>query len=327
MRVTRTPSPVATAIWTRAPGMAMQAHGEEIFDVEVQADAEHQEDDAELGELLGDDVARDEPRRERADDDSREQVAHDRREPDPLREVPEDERGREPAGQRVDEVEVVRHDEVLVLVAREGRRVQPRAPSGRVDRRACDEPQRARDPGGLFVDLAHRRGDAGPAVARLHEGAASIARSRCGLGVAQVRLERVGERGGCGLDPAAGALRFELGPRRPARGDHRRQRGERLDHDVAKVLAVGREAKDAARGEEIELGLAVELAGEAQAIGEREPDGEALEGAVVIFVLRRSGEVKLEIEAAIAEDRRGLEQPIEPFDRVDAAERADHRPR
>ena len=43
-------------------------HREQLLDVELQADAEHQQDDADLGELLGDVAIGDEPRRVRADE-------------------------------------------------------------------------------------------------------------------------------------------------------------------------------------------------------------------------------------------------------------------
>ena len=54
---------------------------EEILEREVQADAEHQQDDADLGELAGEILVGDKARRERADDDAGEQIADQRRQP------------------------------------------------------------------------------------------------------------------------------------------------------------------------------------------------------------------------------------------------------
>ena len=48
------PMAVATAICAMAPGMAMPRHGQQRVHREMQADAEHQQDDADLGELGGD---------------------------------------------------------------------------------------------------------------------------------------------------------------------------------------------------------------------------------------------------------------------------------
>ena len=48
------PSAVATAICAIAPGMAMRPHREQVFEREMQADAEHQQDHADLGELVRD---------------------------------------------------------------------------------------------------------------------------------------------------------------------------------------------------------------------------------------------------------------------------------
>jgi hypothetical protein len=77
--------------------------------VEVQADAEHEQDDADLRHLLRQVPVGDEPRRVRADDDAGQQVADDRREPQSLGDVPQDQRGRQPAGQRQDQVQVAVH--------------------------------------------------------------------------------------------------------------------------------------------------------------------------------------------------------------------------
>ena len=64
--------------------------------MELQADAEHQQDDADFGELLGQRGVGDETGRVRADQRACEQIADDRRETKPLGEVAEHERGARP---------------------------------------------------------------------------------------------------------------------------------------------------------------------------------------------------------------------------------------
>ena len=89
------------------------SNGEQFLDVKLQADAEHQQDDADLGELLGDLRVGDESRRVRTDQRAREQIADDRRQARALREVAENQRGREAAGERQDQIEVVHRRIVL----------------------------------------------------------------------------------------------------------------------------------------------------------------------------------------------------------------------
>ena len=79
--------------------------GQQFLGVKLQADAEHQQDDADFGELLGELGVRDEAGRMRSDGDAGEQVADDRRQAEPMREIAEDERRAEAAGQREDESE------------------------------------------------------------------------------------------------------------------------------------------------------------------------------------------------------------------------------
>ena len=81
--------------------------GEQILDVELQADAEHQQDDADLGELLGERAIGDEPGRVRADDEPGDEVADDRRELQPLGDVAADQRRDEAAGEREDQIEAM----------------------------------------------------------------------------------------------------------------------------------------------------------------------------------------------------------------------------
>ena len=56
------------------------ADGKQILEREMQANAEHQEDDADLGELAGEILVGDIARRERADDDAGQQIADQRAE-------------------------------------------------------------------------------------------------------------------------------------------------------------------------------------------------------------------------------------------------------
>ena len=80
---------------------------QQFLEMELQPDAEHQQDDAELGELIGQPDVGDESRRVGADDNPGEQVADDGREMQALGEIAEDERRGEPADKRGDEVEAV----------------------------------------------------------------------------------------------------------------------------------------------------------------------------------------------------------------------------
>ena len=87
--------------------MATRLHREQLLQVELQAHAEHQQDDAHLRQLFGQVPIRFPARRVRADDDAREQVANDRGQPETLGDVAENQRGREAERQRQDQVQVV----------------------------------------------------------------------------------------------------------------------------------------------------------------------------------------------------------------------------
>ena len=73
------PSSVATAICTTAPGIAMRSDRQQVLQREMQADAEHQQDDADLGELVRELLVGDEAGRERAHQHAGEQIADQRR--------------------------------------------------------------------------------------------------------------------------------------------------------------------------------------------------------------------------------------------------------
>ena len=103
------PSAVATAICPSAPGTAMRRTRQQVAEREVQPDAEHQEDDAELGELRGQPGVAHEARRERPDGDARDQVADDGRQAQPRSEQPEHEGDPEPRRDDGDQRRLVNH--------------------------------------------------------------------------------------------------------------------------------------------------------------------------------------------------------------------------
>jgi hypothetical protein len=67
------------------------AHREEVLQREVQPDAEHQQDHADLGELVGKSLVGDIAGREGPDRDARQQISDQRRNPQPLRARRQDE--------------------------------------------------------------------------------------------------------------------------------------------------------------------------------------------------------------------------------------------
>ena len=106
-RAITAPSAVATSALGDGAGDGDAPDRQQLFDVELQADAEHQQDDADFRELFGDASVGDESGSVGADGDAGEQVADDRREAEALRDVAEDERRSEAPGKRQDEVEIV----------------------------------------------------------------------------------------------------------------------------------------------------------------------------------------------------------------------------
>ena len=67
---------------TQGAGHGDFADGQQLLEVELQADAEHQQDDADLGELVGEVLVGDEAGRIGPDDEPGEQVADDGGEPE-----------------------------------------------------------------------------------------------------------------------------------------------------------------------------------------------------------------------------------------------------
>jgi hypothetical protein len=83
------------------------ADRKQFVDMELQADAEHQEDDADFGKLLGECRIGDESRRVRSDRHAGQQVPDDRRQAGALREIAEDQCSAEATGQRKNQIERV----------------------------------------------------------------------------------------------------------------------------------------------------------------------------------------------------------------------------
>jgi hypothetical protein len=80
---------------------------EQLLDVELQADAKHQKDDADLGQLLGEPRIGDEAGRIRSDEQAADQIPDDRRQAETLGDVAEQQRRREAAGERPDQIDAV----------------------------------------------------------------------------------------------------------------------------------------------------------------------------------------------------------------------------
>ena len=72
---------VAAVLCPSAPGTAIERTASRSFKLKVQADAEHQQDHADLRELGRDLRVADKPRRVRADQHARDEIADDRRKP------------------------------------------------------------------------------------------------------------------------------------------------------------------------------------------------------------------------------------------------------
>lgn len=84
-------------------------HGEQVVHREMDAHPEHEEDDPDLGELLGECDIGHEARRERPHGDARHEVAHQRRKAEPDGQHPQREGEREAGRDGDDERGLVRH--------------------------------------------------------------------------------------------------------------------------------------------------------------------------------------------------------------------------
>ena len=133
----------------------------QVAEFEMQADAEHQQDDADFGKLIGQRLIGDEARRVGTDDQPGQQIADDRREPQALRQITQHDRRRESAGQRQQQVEFVHKDFVRLVV--------------HADSHAAAGRQRIEKH--LAVGLGRRRADRGSRPARDRAACGSAGRS------------------------------------------------------------------------------------------------------------------------------------------------------
>ena len=92
------------------------SHRQQVGEREMEADAEHQENHADLGQLVGQSLIGDVSGRERADQDAGNEVADERRKPQPLRQHAECECEHEGNHDGRNQRRVVRHREVPELV-------------------------------------------------------------------------------------------------------------------------------------------------------------------------------------------------------------------
>ena len=90
-------------------GQRDPAHRQQVVQREVQADAEHQQHHADLGELARELDVGDEAGRGRADDDAGDEVADQRRQLQPRGDEAHDQREAQGGGDGGDQADVVRH--------------------------------------------------------------------------------------------------------------------------------------------------------------------------------------------------------------------------
>ena len=106
---TAMPSGVATSPCASAPGMAMARTDSRSSSEKCEPDAEHQQNDADLGELVGDVLVGDIAGRERPDQDAGEQIADQRRELEAMHQYAQGECEHEADGEGGNERWDVRH--------------------------------------------------------------------------------------------------------------------------------------------------------------------------------------------------------------------------
>ena len=105
-----------------------RSHLEELAEVEMEADAEEEENNSELGHAAGQGGIGLEAGRVRPDDDASDQIADDWRESEPMRDRAEYERGGEAAGERENEIDVVHRGSPGQAGIRSANRTVPRPP-------------------------------------------------------------------------------------------------------------------------------------------------------------------------------------------------------
>ena len=101
---------VATVLWTDRAGNRHAADRQQLVEMKLQADAEHQEDDADLGQLFGHRRIDGKSGCVRTEQRAGDQIADDRRQAQPLRDVAEHERaGKPPVSVRIRSYSCTRH--------------------------------------------------------------------------------------------------------------------------------------------------------------------------------------------------------------------------
>ena len=103
---TTMPRPVATTLCAIAPGTATRQTATSSS-MKLQPDAEHQQDDADFGELLGHVAIRHEARRVWAHEEPGNQIPDDGGEPDAVGGIAEHQRRAEATSQRKDEIDLI----------------------------------------------------------------------------------------------------------------------------------------------------------------------------------------------------------------------------
>ena len=144
------PSGVADKRLRQRAGNGDGADRKQILEREMQANPEHQQDDADFGELIGNALIGDEARRERADGNAGEQIADQRRQPQALGHEAEGEGEHKPHGERRDERSRMRHAKVPLAVED---RLAIRPANG-----ACDKSLAAFSQNGPALPSAHGAG-------------------------------------------------------------------------------------------------------------------------------------------------------------------------
>ena len=131
----------------RGAGQGDPSHRHQVVEREMNPHAEHQQDDADLGQLLGQGDVGDETGGVRADRHAGEEIAHDRRQPQPYSEQAEQEREAEARGNGGDELGLMGHGPNVTSAP-------PRTTSGGAgsEQLGADDLERPQ-PRGVVVDL------------------------------------------------------------------------------------------------------------------------------------------------------------------------------
>ena len=145
-------------------------HGQQVLEMEMQPDPEHEQDDADLRALGGGGGVRHETRRMGTDQHAGQQVAHQRGETQLLREEAQRRGGRQTTCQRQDEIDIMRHTHRGtsrsrgcrggLRPARCGKGTRPAPPSGWTARAggSGEVSRRQRGPGSHCAQTERRRG-------------------------------------------------------------------------------------------------------------------------------------------------------------------------